>query len=166
MKLCKKLLEMHSAMTEWQQTTWRPDCEDYDLGRCVNPNRANSTAPCPLDGSPLPLLEVPVEPIGEPPLQALFVALSEEPENGPRSGAVEQAIKEQIVKRTGGRIQMLEVEIMEDCIVIRGSAPCYHLKQLALRGVLDVIGSAGDNRIELNLEVAGVAAVEAFDDGE
>ena len=166
MNLCIKLLEVPSAMTEWQQTTWRPDCEDYDLGRCVNPNRANSTAPCPLDGLPLPLLEVLVEPIGEPQLQAVFVALSEEPENGPRSGAVEQAIKEQIVKRTGGRIQMLEVEIMEDCIVIRSSAPCYHLKQLALRGVLDVIGSAGDNRIELNLEVAGVAAVEAFDDGE
>jgi hypothetical protein len=155
MKLCKKLLEMHSAMTEWQQTTWYPDCEDYNLGTCVNPTRADSTAPCPFDVSPLPLLEVPVEPIGEPPRHPSFVASSKEPGNRPGSRAVEQAIKDEIVKRTGGRIQMLEVETMDNGIVIRGRAPCYYLKQLALQGVLDVIGTAGDHRIKLDVEVKG-----------
>jgi hypothetical protein len=44
--------------------------------------------------------------------------------------------------------------VLANGIVVRGRAPCYYLKQLALQGVLDVIGSVGANRIELNVQVA------------
>jgi hypothetical protein len=68
---------------------------------------------------------------------------------------LEQAIKRRIEHRTGGRIQMLEVEVVGDRVIVRGRASCYYLKQLALRGVLDVIDVAGAMRIELNVNVVG-----------
>jgi hypothetical protein len=71
------------------------------------------------------------------------------------STALVEAIKRRIMVRTWGRIQSLEVEQMGSGVVIRGWTPCYYLKQLALQGVLDVIGSACAIRIELNLRVPG-----------
>ncbi len=38
-------------------------------------------------------------------------------------------------------------------VIIRGYAPCYHVKQLALQGVLDVLGSFRTSRVELNVYV-------------
>jgi hypothetical protein len=35
---------------------------------------------------------------------------------------------------------MLEVEVNDDAVIIRGCAPCYYVKQLALLGALDVLG--------------------------
>ena len=81
--------------------------------------------------------------------------MSEEREAGLRSPEREQAIRHQILERTAGRIRTLEVEVIDNRIVIRGRAPSYYLKQLALQGVLDVLGSAGAMRIELNVEVVG-----------
>ncbi len=66
-----------------------------------------------------------------------------EEEGRPRSAELEQAIKHRIVQRTGGQIRMLKVEVIGNRVVISGCASCYHLKQLALQGVLDVMGAAG-----------------------
>jgi hypothetical protein len=71
----------------------------------------------------------------------------------PRSVKREETIKERIVQRTGGRIQMLEVEVIGDKVVVRGRAPSYYLKQLALQGALDVIGFGSATKIEFNVEV-------------
>jgi hypothetical protein len=81
-----------------------------------------------------------------------------------RPGSLErqQTIKHRIVHRTGGRIRMLEVEVIADKVVIRGCAPCYYLKQLALQGVFEVLGSAGATRIELNVEVVSPSKSEAL----
>jgi hypothetical protein len=65
----------------------------------------------------------------------------------------EQTIKHRISQRTGGRIQELEVAMSGNRVVVRGVAPCFYLKQLALQGVLDVLGSPGIARIELDIEV-------------
>src|SRR5262249_31045443 len=43
--------------TEWQQTTWCPDCVYYHTGKCDDPTRATSSEPCAFDGSELPLRE-------------------------------------------------------------------------------------------------------------
>jgi hypothetical protein len=75
-------------------------------------------------------------------------------ESQARSQALVQAIRRQIVNRTGGRIQSLKVELMGAEVVIRGIAPCYYVKQLALQGILDVLGSAQEIEVELNLQVA------------
>jgi hypothetical protein len=79
------------------------------------------------------------------------------------SAALEQAIKQQIARRTGGRVQMLEVELKNGEVVIRGRAPCYYLKQLALQAVLDVIGSAGATTIQHHVEVQQSAAASGGD---
>ena len=150
MSLCKKLHELPLAVTEWQQTAWCPDCQYYSMGRCGMLARTDTNAACPFDGKPLPVLEVPIDPTGEL-RQPFFTALSTRPE--PPSAMLEQAIRDQIMKRTGGRIQKLAVEMMENGVVIRGCVACFYLKQLALRGVFDVLGSAANNRIELNVEV-------------
>jgi hypothetical protein len=65
----------------------------------------------------------------------------------------EEAIQQQIVERTGGRIRMPEVRLIDDRIVIRGSVPRYYHKQLVLQAVLDLIGPASATRIELNVQV-------------
>jgi reactive chlorine resistance protein C len=67
--------------------------------------------------------------------------------------ALEQAIEHQIVQRTCGRVQALEVEVTDNRVVVRGRAPSYYVEQLALQGVLDVIESVGGMRIALNIQV-------------
>jgi hypothetical protein len=154
MKRCIKLREMPSVVPDWQQTTWCPDCEHYDRGTCANQTRVDSNAPCPFDGKALPVREVPVDSNDDQPEPALDGS-GTAPQSLPHSAALEQAIKCQIMKRTGGRIQMLEVEVIGDRVVLRGCSPSYYLKQLVLQGVLDVLGSAGAMRLEVNVAVAG-----------
>jgi hypothetical protein len=74
-------------------------------------------------------------------------------ENQPRVAEREEEIKRQIVGRTGGRIQTLAVESSEDCVVIRGRAPCYYLKQLVLQVGLDLINTGGATRVEIDIQV-------------
>ena len=64
-----------------------------------------------------------------------------------------EAIKRRIVQRTGGRIETLEVELIDDSLVIRGIVPCYYVKQLVLQAVLDLIGSVSDPSVEFNVQV-------------
>jgi len=66
----------------------------------------------------------------------------------------QESIKRRIVERTGGRIQSLRVKTVGGRVVIYGSAASFYLKQLALRGVRDVVGSAAMNEIEFNVEVS------------
>jgi hypothetical protein len=86
----------------------------------------------------------------------------------PRAGEVEQAleraIQRQIMERTWGRIQALEVKVTDNLVVVRGRAPSYYVEQLALQGILDVIQSAGAMRIELNIQVGSPpkSSPEAF----
>ena len=79
--------------------------------------------------------------------------MSESKQSSPRSELHEDAIKRHIERRTGGRIQGLDVELIDDCVVISGAVPCYYLKQLVLQCVLDQIGSGSATRIELNVQV-------------
>jgi hypothetical protein len=74
----------------------------------------------------------------------------------PQPPALEQNIRDRIAQRTRVRIQTLEVEVVGNRVVIRGCVPCYYLKQLVLQGALDAVGSAGANRIELNVQVTCV----------
>jgi hypothetical protein len=71
----------------------------------------------------------------------------------PQRAELEQTIKDRIVQRTGRRIRALKVEWSEGRIVISGYTPNYYLKQLALEGVLDVVGSMSVAPIEFNVQV-------------
>jgi hypothetical protein len=151
---CSKLPQVPAVATDWQQTAWCPDCEYYDHGACTNPARTEDSAPCPWDGKVLPLREAGVDPRNDQERKPFHAtSCSEQDSPGPSAG-LERAIKDRILQRTRGRVQGLKVEALGRGVVIRGRAPCYYVKQLALQGALDVLGKAGAMRIELNVEVA------------
>lgn len=150
MNTCKKLLALPAVSTEWQQTEWCPDCEYYYRGTCGS---LLGDAACPFDGKPLPLREVQGEADRARPLGPPGVAPANERHQPPAPESLEQILRRRIVKRTGGRVRALAVELTGRQVVIRGSAPCYHVKQLALEEVLDVLRSARDDEVELALRV-------------
>jgi hypothetical protein len=158
---CKKLHELPSVATDWQQTTWHPNCEHYSCGTCGNPVRTDSDAACPFDEEPLPLREVAVDTKGDQRQKPLKIVLHDGRENQRLFTALEQAIRARIASRTGGRIQSLKVELMGNKVVIRGMAPCYHVKQLALQEVLEVIRSAHAAEVEVILLVEVCSAASA-----
>jgi hypothetical protein len=137
MNRCKKLRDVPPVATDWQQTTWCPDCEHYDRGACAHPARTGKGAPCPFDRDPLPLREVP----------------GARDDVSPRQAVLRRAITSRIADRTGGRIRLLEVEVGDAGVVVRGLAPCFYLMQLALQGALDVLGADGVGRVKLDLQV-------------
>jgi len=48
-------------------------------------------------------------------------------------------IERQIQSRTDRRVRNLAVEFRSDRVVVRGQTTSYHVKQLALHGLLDVL---------------------------
>ena len=65
--------------------------------------------------------------------------------------------------RTCGRVDTLEVEVIGNRVIIRGRTTSYHLKQLAIQGVLDVLDANPDSALEMDMQVivaAPVAEVE------
>ena len=85
--------------------------------------------------------------------------MSTDQEGPPRAAEVEQtlerAIERQVMQRTWGRIQALEVKVSPNLVVVRGRAPSYYVEQLALQGVLDLVEPAEAMRIQLNIQVGG-----------
>jgi hypothetical protein len=150
---CKKLPELPPVLTDWQQTAWCPECDYYDYGICVNPIRRDSNAACPFDGKVLPLREVALEAPHDHPGEPLDVGFSEVRESLPWSKALEQAVKHRIVDRTGGRIRALAIDLTDRELVVRGTAPCYYVKQLALQGVLEVLQSDQETKVRFNFQV-------------
>ena len=120
---CNKLHDLPPVVTDWQQKAWCPDCEYYRCGLCGNLLRRDSIASCPFDGKVLPLREVAVEPPNEQARKPLDSRLCEVRESQPRSKALKQAIKDQIVNRTRGRMQALANDLTGRELIIRGSAP-------------------------------------------
>jgi hypothetical protein len=53
---------------------------------------------------------------------------------------IDQDIEDAIRRRTGRRIENLDVQTSADCVLVRGCAPSYYVGQLALCGVWDVVG--------------------------
>ena len=117
-KPCTKLGELPLVATDWQLTTWYPDCEHYCCGTCANPERTDSDAACPFNGKPLPLREVELGANRDQWQKPPEVALHDERENQRLSAALEQAIRSRIASRTGSRLQSLEVELMRSQVVI------------------------------------------------
>jgi hypothetical protein len=150
---CNKLHDLPPVVTDWQQKVWCPDCEYYDCGLCSNPMRRDSNAACPFDAKVLPLREVAVEAPNYPARKPLDSGSCEVPEGQSRFEALEQAIKDRIVNRTGGRMRALAIELTDRALIVRGTAPCYYVKQLALQGVLDVLNPDHRAKIECNFQV-------------
>ena len=85
----------------------------------------------------------------------------------PRLADLEQTIRHRIAQRTGARIQELEVEVNDVHVVVRGCTASFHLKQLAIQGVFDVIGAGGSTRFEIDVPITvGLPRSTANIDGE
>jgi hypothetical protein len=153
LKLCKKLHDVPSVMTEWQQNTWRPDCDYYNCGACGISTCTSDRMSCPFDGEPLRLLEIAVNSGNAQLPEASRASPCTTPEELSQSRVLAQAVKSRIAQRTGGRIQLLEVEATGDGVVIKGKVSSYYLKQLALEGVLEVVGSDFEPRVRLDVLV-------------
>ncbi|HYV35478.1 MAG TPA: hypothetical protein VE988_07230 [Gemmataceae bacterium] len=69
----------------------------------------------------------------------------------PGRADLEENIKNRIVHRTGGRVRGLQVEVTDGRVEVRGKTASFHLKQLAIQGVFDVINS--ELRTELDIDV-------------
>jgi hypothetical protein len=154
MLLCDRIAEVPPLLVESQQTIGCPDCENYNRGTCSHLKCTNGNTLCSFDGRSLKLGKVAMDSNNHPPESSDPAALPEST-GGLWSAACEESIKRRIAQRTGGRIRLLRVETIGSRVVIRGSAPSYYVKQLALRGACDVLGSAAANQIELNVEVSG-----------
>jgi hypothetical protein len=72
----------------------------------------------------------------------------------PRLADLEQAIQLRIVERTCGRIQGLEVEASGDRVFIRGRAASFHLKQLAIQGIMEAMDSPTSPRLQVELQIS------------
>ena len=134
---------------EWQQKAWRPDCDRYCDGRCGEPTGRSDNASCPFDDKELPLREVTSETSDDQPGGSLEVGPCDAPKSQPRIKALEQAI----VGRTGGRIRALAIQLTEGALFVRGTAPCYYVKQLALQGVLDVLRGDQETKVGYHVQI-------------
>jgi hypothetical protein len=154
---CIKLLDLPPVVTDWQEKTWRPDCDHYDCGVCTNPTRRYGASTCPLDGTALPMSEVEREVSSSPAGKSLDGVLSDVRVSQTRGTALDeslaQAVKDRIVNRTGGRLQALAIEITGRKLILRGSAPCYYVKQLALQELLDALSPGPRTTIEYSFQV-------------
>ena len=54
--ICKQLDKLPPVVSDWQQCQ-QPRCSHYCDGECCNSRRQSATAPCPLDGKELPLVD-------------------------------------------------------------------------------------------------------------
>ena len=63
------------------------------------------------------------------------------------AGVLERAIR----KRTCGRVSNLRVELRCELVVVSGTTPTYHVKQLALEAVREALGMARPFRIDIDV---------------
>ena len=70
-----------------------------------------------------------------------------------RGADLKENIERQIVHRTWGRIQRLHVETRDDRVVVHGWTSSYYIKQLALEGALEALGSDEPAEVELDIHV-------------
>lgn len=62
--------------------------------------------------------------------------------------SLEERLATQIHRRTSRRVRGLAVEVQNETIVVRGMAPSFHVKQLALHAVRELLpNSSFRNRI-------------------
>jgi len=77
------------------------------------------------------------------------------------SGELQRVLGRHIAQRTWGRVQELHVEITKDGhVAVRGRAPTYYVKQLALMAVREVVETAP---VELHIEVAALPPAAGYD---
>jgi osmotically-inducible protein OsmY len=71
--------------------------------------------------------------------------------NAVLGGRVEEQVRARVRVRTGRRVRELDVEVTDGAVVLRGACESFHVKQLALHAVREVLPAARvRNRIEVD----------------
>lgn len=153
MHRCQKLLDLPPIVADWQQQAWRPDCDYYDCGTCANAGWMDDHVVCPFDGKEMPLREVTDDTPHDEPRTMLDFGLCQAPGSRTQSEELELTVKDRIMHRTRGRLRSLVIEVIDHELIVRGVAPCYHVKQLALQGVLEGLRSHQEVKVRLNAQV-------------
>ena len=65
-----------------------------------------------------------------------------------------QQIERAIARRTWGRLRHLAIELTEDRVIVRGCAPSYYVKQLAIQACLEATESATPPQLDIDIVVA------------
>jgi hypothetical protein len=60
----------------------------------------------------------------------------------------------QIQEKTFGRVRPLEVELGHDKIIVRGRCPSFHIKQLAIQALIDLVPHAAPLHFALDIKVS------------
>jgi len=71
-----------------------------------------------------------------------------------QAGDLSQSIERHINQRTWGRIHRLAVEVEDDLVLIRGWAPTYYMKQLAIQGALEALEHDDFTHLQVDIDVA------------
>ncbi len=64
-----------------------------------------------------------------------------------------QEIERAITRRTWGRLHRLAIEVMPDRLIVRGYAPSYYVKQLAIQACLEATEAAPPPRLDVDIVV-------------
>lgn len=61
----------------------------------------------------------------------------------PVSADLERSVRDAILRRTGGQVELLDVQATGRVVLVRGNVKSHYLRQMAQQGVFDVIGASG-----------------------
>lgn len=74
------------------------------------------------------------------------------------TASLAERLERQIHQRTWGRVRRLDVDVSKDRVTVHGTAPSYHVKQLAIQAVLETFDDSNERpRLEMDIEVCAVA---------
>jgi hypothetical protein len=49
------------------------------------------------------------------------------------------ALETRVLARTGRRVRNLDIELSPECVILRGQAATFHVKQLAQHGIREIL---------------------------
>jgi hypothetical protein len=65
-----------------------------------------------------------------------------------------RAIERCIARRTFGRVRRLEVQVSEQRVQVRGQVSSFYVKQLAIQGCLDALGTLAESLLQVDINVS------------
>jgi hypothetical protein len=75
--------------------------------------------------------------------------------------ALPHALERHIARRTWGRLRRVVIEVTEGRVTVRGCAPSYYVKQLAIQACLEATEAAPPPRLDVDIVVTAAGLLTA-----